>query len=264
MFKGFGEKKLGAMSTDDIIALMRKEGYDDEEIPNTKDEMIMEILFAKEISKPKKERISKNIRESVWEIYMGKVYEGKCFTGCGANITIKNFQCGHVKAEALGGKATAENLRPICQSCNMSMGKMDLNEFSKRFKVKPKYTIEKNIMMIDISRISSEVLLKIKDLLDMKSEPSVTKKAPIKPSSDMKVINPISDIIETPKMSNSTIDTNKMVISISMPENTKVINSTTSNIRCCEITKSGEACKNNGKLSSNGKYYCAIHIKNIE
>jgi hypothetical protein len=37
-------------------------------------------------------------------------------------ITQMNFACGHVESEHNGGVPTAENLRPICTTCNSSMG----------------------------------------------------------------------------------------------------------------------------------------------
>jgi 5-methylcytosine-specific restriction endonuclease McrA len=44
-----------------------------------------------------------------------------------------SFDCGHVIAEALGGKTTLENLRPICSKCNKSMRTTHMDEFKKQF-----------------------------------------------------------------------------------------------------------------------------------
>ena len=48
-------------------------------------------------------------------------------------ISQMNFICGHVVSEFNGGKITIENLRPICVSCNLSMGTMDMNKFKMNY-----------------------------------------------------------------------------------------------------------------------------------
>jgi 5-methylcytosine-specific restriction endonuclease McrA len=39
------------------------------------------------------------------------------------------FDVGHVIAEKNGGTATIVNLRPICSSCNTSMGTRDMRDY---------------------------------------------------------------------------------------------------------------------------------------
>jgi len=46
-----------------------------------------------------------------------------------------NFHCGHVVSEINGGELEPENLKPICQSCNSSMGTTNMNEFIKKYKL---------------------------------------------------------------------------------------------------------------------------------
>jgi len=80
-----------------------------------------------------KERIPVAVRAAVWNNYVGsKKGETKCFVGCGRTISTFNFQCGHVQAEAKGGKVTIDNLRPICSTCNQSMGTTNMEEFIRR------------------------------------------------------------------------------------------------------------------------------------
>jgi 5-methylcytosine-specific restriction endonuclease McrA len=43
------------------------------------------------------------------------------------------FHCGHIIAEANGGQTNIDNLRPICAQCNLSMGKMNMNVFMKKY-----------------------------------------------------------------------------------------------------------------------------------
>ena len=40
-----------------------------------------------------------------------------------------SFHCGHIISEANGGEIKLDNLRPICHSCNSSMGTVNMDEF---------------------------------------------------------------------------------------------------------------------------------------
>jgi hypothetical protein len=82
-------------------------------------------------SKPKKS-ISASLRQKVWNQYIGlSVGETLCKC-CNTNtISQLRFHCGHVTSEACGGETNLENLRPICDKCNLSMGTQNLNEFAK-------------------------------------------------------------------------------------------------------------------------------------
>jgi len=70
-----------------------------------------------------KKKITRKIRNSVWKKEFNTSLEGKCpIKNCLTTLTFKNFACGHITAEANGGENTVDNLRPICNSCNSSMG----------------------------------------------------------------------------------------------------------------------------------------------
>ena len=43
-------------------------------------------------------------------------------------IAQMNFHCGHIISEFNGGKMTIDNLIPLCQLCNSSMGKTKLKD----------------------------------------------------------------------------------------------------------------------------------------
>ena len=61
---------------------------------------------------------------------MGNVNIGKCY--CCRITEIKqltNYHCGHVKSEKNGGSIDIENLRPICSSCNLSMGMKHMRQY---------------------------------------------------------------------------------------------------------------------------------------
>lgn len=81
--------------------------------------------------------IPKAVRTNVWNKYIEttdvKKLSGKCFVGCGTEITIVNFELGHVEAYSKGGSNKVDNLRPICSLCNKSMGTMNLFEFRETY-----------------------------------------------------------------------------------------------------------------------------------
>lgn len=71
----------------------------------------------------KKTTIPPKLRSAVWEKYCGKPNRiGKCFC-CNQEIYSDGlYHCGHIIPEAKGGKLYLDNLRPVCLSCNSSMG----------------------------------------------------------------------------------------------------------------------------------------------
>jgi len=70
----------------------------------------------------KKRSIPKKLRVLVWEKHNGRVFDGKCFC-CDGDVDFNaNYHCSHIVSRANGGEITADNLRPACQRCNLSMG----------------------------------------------------------------------------------------------------------------------------------------------
>ena len=68
-------------------------------------------------------KIPKALREQVWLQFIGKKYSSECYVKwCKNTITVFDFQSGHDIPESKGGLTVLENLRPICQRCNLSMG----------------------------------------------------------------------------------------------------------------------------------------------
>jgi 5-methylcytosine-specific restriction endonuclease McrA len=89
----------------------------------------------KNINKPKQKWIRKSIPKIVkcqaWDYHIGKNNGvGNCFT-CNKNIDSKHFECGHIIARKNGGEDVLENLMPICELCNKSMGTMNMMEFKE-------------------------------------------------------------------------------------------------------------------------------------
>lgn len=94
--------------------------------------------------KPEKKTIPKAVRVACWNQHIGvKVGETVCPVGCGNVISSNNFHCGHIQAEANGGSTDLTNLVPICQTCNTSMGTMNMRDFIEKYKFKPTLRILK-------------------------------------------------------------------------------------------------------------------------
>jgi 5-methylcytosine-specific restriction endonuclease McrA len=70
------------------------------------------------------------VRHAVWNAWMGgaAMGAGPCHV-CARIITQQDFECGHVVAASRGGDVSVGNLRPICRSCNRSMGARNLTDF---------------------------------------------------------------------------------------------------------------------------------------
>jgi hypothetical protein len=84
----------------------------------------------------KKNPISKTLRRLVWNSHIGEsIGKANCLC-CGiTSITQLNFECGHIVSESNGGNTHVSNLKPICSSCNKSMGKTNMDEFMKAFTI---------------------------------------------------------------------------------------------------------------------------------
>ena len=82
--------------------------------------------------KYRKATIPHALRRTVWNTYIGEdIGSTECYVGCKTKITQLTFECGHVQAESMGGLLTLDNLRPICSSCNKSMGTKNMHDFMK-------------------------------------------------------------------------------------------------------------------------------------
>ena len=77
----------------------------------------------KKITRRVKLKIPKALRQQVWIQNCGKKFEKECYIHwCKNKINVFNFHCGHNIPESKGGKMNIDNLKPICASCNLSMG----------------------------------------------------------------------------------------------------------------------------------------------
>jgi 5-methylcytosine-specific restriction endonuclease McrA len=71
-----------------------------------------------------------SLKKAVWNHWIG-MGEGKALcTVCKVTTIYQiSFHCGHIIAKSRGGTNTVNNLRPICQSCNSSMGVQNMDDF---------------------------------------------------------------------------------------------------------------------------------------
>ena len=84
--------------------------------------------------KYKKQTIPAPLRRIVWNNWIGEdIGKTKCMCCKLTDITQLTFNCGHIVAESRGGELKFENLKPICQSCNSSMGKQNMDEFILKY-----------------------------------------------------------------------------------------------------------------------------------
>ena len=81
----------------------------------------------------RKKTIPKSIKDAVWNKWIGiRVGQIVCPMCSNYLISQSSFHCGHVIAESMGGLTNFENLRPICPTCNLSMGSQNLFDYAKK------------------------------------------------------------------------------------------------------------------------------------
>ena len=84
--------------------------------------------------KYKKKPIPPPLKRNAWHKYIGEdIGKAKCLCCKLADITQMSFHCGHIIAESKGGELSVNNLKPICQSCNSSMGTQNMDEYIKKY-----------------------------------------------------------------------------------------------------------------------------------
>jgi 5-methylcytosine-specific restriction endonuclease McrA len=84
--------------------------------------------------KYKKKPIPPPLKRNVWHKYIGEdIGKAKCLCCKLADITQMSFHCGHIIAESKGGELSVNNLKPICQSCNSSMGTQNMDEYIEKY-----------------------------------------------------------------------------------------------------------------------------------
>lgn len=90
--------------------------------------------------------IPKSVRNAVWQMYSNDESKMICLC-CGVEqINYMNWHCGHIKSVANGGSTTVDNMVPICIGCNLSMGKMNMNDYKMKYGLSPNMQFIRNII----------------------------------------------------------------------------------------------------------------------
>jgi HNH endonuclease len=79
----------------------------------------------------RKKPIPPKMKGDIWSTHMGNVLKSKCYACLISDIAATSYHAGHIESEAKGGEITVRNIRPICQSCNSSMGTNHMFEWLK-------------------------------------------------------------------------------------------------------------------------------------
>lgn len=86
-----------------------------------------------EDKKPKRKTIPKSVKDKLWNNTFGReAGTGPCYC-CQETIDSKSFHAGHIVSVHDGGGNNVENLKPICATCNLSMGTQNLEEFKQMY-----------------------------------------------------------------------------------------------------------------------------------
>lgn len=162
-----------------ILTSIAKQGGCDVSIMTEISQVIAKLV--KKTKRPTKRKIPAAVRMVVWSTHFPNEYVGKCMC-CGVEpITRSNFQCGHVVSEAKGGDEKIDNLRPICSTCNTSMGTTSMDEFMKKHGINEKthkaepeqiieffdlrrYVTEKKLTMTTLKPIAKSLKIKYSKL----------------------------------------------------------------------------------------------------
>jgi hypothetical protein len=87
------------------------------------------IVIKKSVTEQKRKGVPKKIKDDAWSKHIGKKNEVLCICCRTSVITPFSFHAGHVVSDYDGGPTTVDNIRPICSSCNLSMGKRNMCDF---------------------------------------------------------------------------------------------------------------------------------------
>lgn len=77
--------------------------------------------------KIKRPNIPKSVRDSVWRKCIGNL-DGHCWA-CNCSISFDKWHCGHIQPYSKSGEDKIDNLRPLCQACNLSMSNRDMKSY---------------------------------------------------------------------------------------------------------------------------------------
>ena len=119
-----------------ILMLTRENERLKLELSNKNEEICCVCDMKKQPKKVKTKSIPSPLKRMIWNKYIGEnVGKSRCYCCKLTEITQMSFHCGHVVSAANGGGMEVENFKPICQNCNCSMSKMNMDEFIETYKL---------------------------------------------------------------------------------------------------------------------------------
>ena len=77
-------------------------------------------------------RMTQVERHKLWSDHYGKSMDATCKLCEMNNISVSQFDAGHVLSRKDGGSNMLENLVPICRACNLAMGTENMLDFARR------------------------------------------------------------------------------------------------------------------------------------
>jgi 5-methylcytosine-specific restriction endonuclease McrA len=81
----------------------------------------------------RRKNIPKPVKNQLWRKHFGDKLKGSCYC-CKIELdALEGWEAGHIQAAARGGSDKVENLRPICSTCNKSMGTDNMDDFMARY-----------------------------------------------------------------------------------------------------------------------------------
>ena len=89
-------------------------------------------VIIKNANAPPRKTIPKKIRGEAWKAHFGESTQGKCYCCKTALDVFEDWHAGHVISHSNGGSDMASNIRPVCGSCNLSMGTENMDDFKMR------------------------------------------------------------------------------------------------------------------------------------
>lgn len=113
-------------------------GRTDQKLKQNKKETVVQIKKKSKTEQPPtrfiKGHIPKKVRTDVWNTFIGaNIPIHKCLCCLKTTICMTDFQVGHVLSEHDGGNLNIDNLRPICASCNISMGTINMKDYVVKY-----------------------------------------------------------------------------------------------------------------------------------
>lgn len=107
----------------------------------------------------KKKSIPLPLKALVWNKIIGEEKGiGNCYC-CKTKIKQISFNCGHIVSEKNGGSTVIDNLVPLCQMCNSSIGSKNLFDFIKKYNLQNIKNYDNN-KKINNFNINIKILIK--------------------------------------------------------------------------------------------------------